>query len=134
MILGQVFDRFAKQAPVSVMMRAALENVLSPERLDAIFEEYSREQYSGDLLFSTVVEIMGEAVCRVHPSVNAAFRGRAKTIGVTIKSGYDKLKGIEPRVSRAGARDGRASPSHIAKGPSAREIVGARLSREDPRR
>jgi hypothetical protein len=105
MILSEVFDRFAKQAPVSVMMRATLENVLSPERLDRIFEKHSREQYVNELLFSTVADIMGEVVCRVQPSVNAAYKARSEEIQVTIKAVYDKLKGIEPRVSRALVRE-----------------------------
>lgn len=105
MILSEVFERFSKQAPVSVMMRATLENVLSVGRLDRIFEEHSREQYVNELLFSTVADIMGEVVCRVHPSVNAAYQARSEEIGVTIKAVYDKLKGIEPRVSRALVRE-----------------------------
>lgn len=101
MILSEIFARFSQKAPVSVMMRATLENVLSPERLDGIFEQHSREQYVNELLFSTVADIMGEVVCRVQPSVNAAYKARSEEVGVTIKAVYDKLKGIEPRVSRA---------------------------------
>jgi hypothetical protein len=87
------------------MMRATLENVLSPDRLDAIFEENAQQQYAGDLLFSTVANIMGLVVCQIHPSVNAVYVDQKDEIGVTIKSVYDKLKGIEPRVSRALLRD-----------------------------
>jgi IS4 transposase len=48
---------------------------------------------------------MGLVVCQIHPSVNAAYVDRKEEIGVTIKSVYDKLKGIEPAVSRALVRD-----------------------------
>jgi len=37
MFLSDVFDRFAKQSPFAVMVRAALENVFAPACLDAIF-------------------------------------------------------------------------------------------------
>jgi hypothetical protein len=105
MILRDVYERFAKKAPVSVMVRATIENVLAADRLDAIFKENARRQHTGDLLFSTVADIMGLVVCQIHPSVNAAYVERKEEIGVTIKSIYDKLKGIEPVVSRALVRD-----------------------------
>jgi VCBS repeat-containing protein len=83
------------------MVRATIENVLAPHRLDAIFAEHAKEQYAGELLFSTVADILGLVVCQIQPSVNAAYRDRKDEIGVTIKAVYDKLKGIEPVVSRA---------------------------------
>jgi IS4 transposase len=105
MILKEVFERFAKKAPVGVMVRATLENVLSAERLNALFEENAAQQYSGQLLFSAVADIMGKVVCQIHPTVNAAYIERKKELGVTAKSVYDKLKGIESPVSRALVRD-----------------------------
>lgn len=100
MILKDAFKQFAKKTPVCVMVRATIENVLSADRLDAVFEENSQQQYVGDLLFSTVAEIMGQVVCQIQPSVNAAYRDRQDEIGVSINSVYDKLKGIEAPVSR----------------------------------
>ena len=37
MILQDVFEQFVKQSPVSVMVRATLENVFSQERVDDLF-------------------------------------------------------------------------------------------------
>jgi len=105
MILQEVYERFAQKKPVSVMVRATIENVLAAERLDAIFEENARRQRSGELLFSAVADIMGAVVCQIHPAVNAAYLERKEELGVSIKSVYDKLKGIEPCVSRALVRD-----------------------------
>lgn len=105
MILKDVFDRFAKKTPVCVMVRATIENVLSADRLDAVFDENAEQQYTGDLLFSTVADIMGLVVCQIHPSVNAAYIDRKDEIGVSVKSVYDKLKGIEAPVSRGLVRD-----------------------------
>jgi VCBS repeat-containing protein len=103
--LDDAFDRFAKKTPISVMVRATIENVLSAERLDAIFDENAEQQYAGELLFSTVADIMGQVVCQIHPSVNAAYIDRQDEIGVSVKAVYDKLKGIETAVSRALVRD-----------------------------
>ena len=105
MILRDVYERFAKKKPVSVMVRATIENVLAAERLDAIFEENAQRQHAGELMFSAVADIMGSVVCQIHPAVNAAYIERKEELGVTIKSVYDKLKGIEPCVSRALVRD-----------------------------
>ena len=100
MALHDVFERFVRDAPVSVMVRAAIENVFSADRLDAMFEEVAVRQRCGELLFSTVADMMAAVVCRFRPSVHAAYRAQAEHVGVTIKSVYDKLAGIEPSVSR----------------------------------
>ena len=38
MLLSDVFELFAQEAPVSVMVRATLENALNPLALDQLFE------------------------------------------------------------------------------------------------
>jgi hypothetical protein len=111
MVLADIFDCFAKQSPFAVMVRASLENVLSPDRLDAIFERVPSRQRTGELLFSTVADLMGSVVTNIHPSINAAYRAQADDIGVTIKAVYDKLKGIEPAVCRELVRQ---TASHMA--------------------
>jgi IS4 transposase len=105
MILKDVYERFAQKAPVSVMVRATVENVLSAERLDAVFEKNAQRQVVSELMFSTVADIMGLVVCQIQPSVNAAYKSREDEIGVTIKAVYDKLQGIESNVSRALVND-----------------------------
>jgi hypothetical protein len=103
MVLSEVFDCFAEQSPVCVMARAAMENVLSPERLNALFARSAVRQRPSELLFSTVADLMGLVVCRVRPSMHAAFQSR--DLGVTIKALYDKVKRIEPAVSQALVRE-----------------------------
>ena len=44
MILRELIERFEKKAPVCVMVRATMENVLSAERLDALFEKAADQQ------------------------------------------------------------------------------------------
>lgn len=99
------FENFAKNKPVSVMVRATLENTLSAKRLDDVFDRHAQQQYTGELLFSTVAELMGEVVLRIQPTINFAWRERKDEIGVTVKSVYDKLSGIEAVVSRAMVRE-----------------------------
>ncbi len=100
MILQEVIDRFEQKAPVCVMVRAAMENVLSAERLDGLFEEAAERQANRQLMFSTVAEMMGLVACKIHPSVHAAYQAKAKAVGVTVKAVYDKLQRMESNVSR----------------------------------
>ena len=98
MIAGEMVDRFSKEGPVCVMVRGTLENVFSGERLDQLFAENAAEQYTSELLFSTVADLMGLVVLKIRPSVHAAFQERAEEVGVSITSVYNKLNGVEPRV------------------------------------
>jgi hypothetical protein len=38
MILDQVFERFVKGSPVSVMVRGTLENILHPDLINSLFQ------------------------------------------------------------------------------------------------
>ncbi len=99
MLLGQVFDHFVQKSPVSVMVRGLLEKVLCPQTLDTLFERSAKTQYTRELLFSTVVNLMSLVVCGVHPSVHAAHQALAEEIGVSVTSIYNKINGIEPNIS-----------------------------------
>jgi IS4 transposase len=99
MLLNDVFERFAQDSPVSVMVRGLLENTLSPQFVDDLFEKASERQYTRTLLFSSVVDLMGLVVNGIRPAVNAAYHARAETIGVSIKSVYNKLDNVEPVIS-----------------------------------
>jgi hypothetical protein len=105
MVLSEVFDLFVKQSPVTVMVRATMENVLSTERLDELFARTAVRQRPSQLLFSLVADLMGTVVCGVRPSMHAAFQARSDEISVSINALYDKLKKIEPQVIRALVRD-----------------------------
>src|SRR3954449_7693818 len=101
MILSDVFERFSQDSPLSVMARGIMENALNPQILDQLFEQVARKQFTNKLLFSTVVDLMSVVVCRIRPSIHAAFQARAETVGATIDAVYDKLDGTETAVSAA---------------------------------
>lgn len=105
MVLSEVFDLFVKQSPVTVMVRATMENVLSAERLDDLFARTAIRQRPSELLFSLVADLMGTVVCGVRPSMHAAFQAHNDEISVSINAVYDKLKKIEPHVIRELVRD-----------------------------
>jgi len=101
MILSEIFERFIEESPVTVMARAALENALPPSAIDALFESVAERQYTRDLLFSDVVGLMAMVVCKVRPSINAAYKKYAEALGVTRKAVYNKINGMEPAVGAA---------------------------------
>jgi hypothetical protein len=101
MILGEVFQRFAEESPVSVMARAALENALTPTAVDALFEGAAERQYTRSLLFSDVVDLMAVVVCKIRPSINAAYKKHAQALGVTRQAVYDKINRTEPPLGAA---------------------------------
>lgn len=101
MILSDAFERFSQDSPLSVMAQGVMENALNPQFLDQLFEDVAQRQFTNKLLFSTVVDLMSVVVCRIRPSIHAAFQARAETVGATIDAVYDKLDGTETVVSAA---------------------------------
>src|SRR5512135_3075764 len=101
MILSDVFERFSKDSPLSVMAQGIMENALNPQILDQLFEDVAEKQFTNKLLFSTIVDLMSVVVCRIRPSIHAAFRARAESVGASLDAVYDKLDGTETAVSAA---------------------------------
>jgi IS4 transposase len=111
-MLSDIFKPFIEGSPLSVMMRGLVERLLNPEQMDQWFEQLAQEQYTRELLFSTVVSLMLEVVCGSRKAVNAAYQAMKEAIPVSIQAVYDKLQGIEPAVAaelvRYTAREGQA--------------------------
>jgi len=105
MLLGKPFGAFVEGSPVSVMVRGVLERAFNSERIDDLFERTAEVQYTRELTFSTVVGLMSEVVLGVAPSIHAAYQEAGETIPVAIASVYNKLNGVEPKVSAELVRD-----------------------------
>jgi len=101
MILGDVFERFAQDSPLSVMARGVMENALSPKLVDELFEDVADQQYTKRLLFSSIVDLMSLVVCRIQPAVHAAYQAHAETLDATVQAVYGKLDRTEPALSAA---------------------------------
>ena len=98
-MLGDVFERFVEKSPISVMVRATLERVLGADRLDLWYARTAEKQYTRELLFSTVYDLMSQVVFRIQPSVRAAYLAHEADVGTSIVSVYNKLNGLETRTS-----------------------------------
>jgi hypothetical protein len=78
-----------------------MEHAMAPEALDRIFGEQAQEQYARDLLFSSVVDLMGVVVTMRQPSICAAFQAVSHTLPVSLTALYNKVARTEPRVVSA---------------------------------
>src|SRR5262249_42614211 len=101
MYLEAVFNRFAQKSPVTVMTRVLLENAFAPDALNELFGAHAEWQYERTLLFSSVVDLMGIVVCKIQPSIKAAYEAVEDTLPVSLAAVYDKLNGIESNVTAA---------------------------------
>jgi hypothetical protein len=101
MVFSELFERFAQAAPACVMHRALMEQVFAPESIDEVFRQQAKAQYERELLFSTIVELTSQVVCRISKSVHAAYVRQREQMPVSIKALYDKLSLVETGTSRA---------------------------------
>ena len=101
MLPKSVLDRFVQSCPAAVMVRATLENLLRPERLDQIFDDAAQRQYLKTLVFSDVVAVMSAVATRTHQSVHASYLAAKPRLGVTSTALYSKLNRLEPGISGA---------------------------------
>ena len=99
-----VSERFIKDGPISVMARATAERAFNPNKINEWFDTNAQEQYTKDLLFSSVFDLMSGVVICGYPSVHAAYQHSEDVIGVSIKSVYNKLNGIEIDTSAGPVR------------------------------
>lgn len=115
---SNVLQKFINRSPVTVMVQGLLEQILNEEKLNIWFEANRGRQYTGELLFSTVVALMLEVVCQMRASVHVAYRN-TENITVSVASLYNKLNGMKTETSAALVR-------HVAKESEAiiREMKG----------
>ena len=98
--MDTILKRFVEQAPVAVMARLGLQRAIDADWVNEVFEQHSDTQYTRELLFSTVVDLMSLVVLGLRPSLHAVAQ---KTTGlpVSITALYDKVNRVEPNVVQA---------------------------------
>jgi hypothetical protein len=104
-MLSQVFERFVENSPESVMVRGLMERVFAPEAMNEVFTSTACVQYTKELLFSDLVELMVPVVCGLQPSLRASYQDQADEMPVSLQAVYGKLNGVEVRVSQAMVRE-----------------------------
>src|SRR3982751_2056006 len=119
MLMDAVLERFVAHTPMAVAVRGAFEYALSPAPLDDLFVRAAGHRDDRQLLFSTCVDLMATVVCRVKPSIHAAYQADDH-IPVNVTAVY-------ARLARVPAAAGRDLVRHTAGrlGPMIRAMGGA---------
>jgi hypothetical protein len=100
MIFGTILKRFVERSPACVMVRGTMENIVTSDVLDRVFEQTAQRQYCRELLFSSIVDLLGLVATGARKSVNDAYQAEKERFTVSIVAVYDKLQGVEVNVSR----------------------------------
>jgi len=101
MLPRAVLERFETKTAITVMAHVALMQALSPQWMEEVFEQNSDSQYTRELMFSTVVGLMMLVSLGLSPSVHAAAKRIEEELGVSLRSVYNKINGVETAVVRA---------------------------------
>jgi IS4 transposase len=124
MLPTAILDRFVERCPAVVMVRATLEKLLRPDRLDQIFEDARQRQYTKQLLFSQVVAVMASVVTRTHSSVHSAYLAMRDRLGVSPAALYEKLNHAEPGVASVMVRQTAADAAKVIDSmPAAKKVI-----------
>jgi hypothetical protein len=81
------------------MVLVLLENFLNADKLDRWFNTVRQSQYTKNILFSSIVGLMLNVVCKVRPSVHSAYRD--SEIQASVVALYAKLQNMELTTSQA---------------------------------
>lgn len=100
MVMNALIAHCARNSPLTVMARLALQHALEPAWIDELFERERGTQYQRELLFSTTVELMSLVAVGSSPSLHAAARA-CPELSVSVQALYDKVKHTEPGLVRA---------------------------------
>jgi len=100
-MLAEIFKPYMEQSPVSVMVRGSMERLLSRAWIEEVFEESAQDQYTRELLFSSVFGLTCQVVLGRYKSIHAAYMPQMDEIGVSLTSVYNKLNGVSTQTSAA---------------------------------
>jgi hypothetical protein len=98
-MFSDIFQRFIQKRPVATMVLVLLENFLNADKLDRWFNTVRQSQYTKNILFSSIVGLMLNVVCKVRPSVHSAYRD--SEIQASVVALYAKLQNTELTTSQA---------------------------------
>jgi Transposase DDE domain len=115
MFLGGVLDKFIERCPAAVMVRATVERLLRPERLDEIFERHRGRQYERKIVCSELMAMMMGVATRTHQSVHAGYLAARQKLGVSAAAVYGKLASFDPVVTAALVRETAADMSVVIR-------------------
>jgi hypothetical protein len=128
--MDEILNRFVVNTPVAVMAHATLRRVFADSSLNDLFERHAQSQYTRELAFSTITNLMLQVATQKRPSLHAAYRHSEESLPVSVTSVYNKVNGLEPRVSQALVEETAVTLGEIHAAfpkPSTPSVAGLRL-------
>ena len=101
MELSPALEPFVREAPLTVMVRAALEWLVDDAVLDELFDRTAEAQYTRRLTLGHLVDVLLDVAAGVRPSPRAAYRARGLDRLATEQAFYGKLSRTEPGLAAA---------------------------------
>lgn len=96
-MIDELIGRLAVKAPAATMFRALFVRIFSDEAMDRVFATHRERQVESPLMFSYLVNLLVPVVSGNSRSLNASHQTAQSRY--SRQAVYDKLKGVEPRVS-----------------------------------
>lgn len=112
-MFNEILQVFAEKSPVTVMVHGLLKRILQAEKIDVWFDSVCEVQYTRKILFSSLLGILLQVVCRTRNNVHVAYIN--SEIDESRIAVYEKLKNIEAKTSREMVRYTAAESAQIIK-------------------
>jgi len=100
-LAAMLLERFLRKNPLAASLRLVLEQMFAAEEINALFERERGQQYTRQIAFSTIVDVMTAVVTGRSSSVHAELQKRGGAIGASFTAFYNKLNTTEPAVAAA---------------------------------
>ena len=114
-MFNEVTNRFVEQSAVTVMFRGTLEYAVTPKLLNEVFAKTVKRQRCGELLFSSMVDLLALVAAGIRKSVNDSYLAKKERFTVSVQSVYNKLNGVETEVSRQMVRQTASRMAKVAE-------------------
>ena len=101
----QVLDRYSQSAPTATAVRLALEATFGAAVIDQSFADHAVGQYTDQLEFSMIVDVMSAVVTRRVNAVNSAITRIGDRLPVSVQAFYQKMARTEPGVAAGLLKD-----------------------------
>lgn len=82
-MLDAILEPFVVKSPSSLMLRGLMESVLTPDKIDLIFEKNATLQYTRELLFLNWVDLISTVAYGINSLVNVTYRASSQQLNVS---------------------------------------------------
>ena len=97
MMLGQVFQKFARESPLTVMSRVMLATIFPVNQFDQILPKAVDTLQFRESLFSTIVDLMG-LVGQIHSKTHVIYHTPHNDLKMVLNAFCQNPKRIKPNV------------------------------------